>query len=380
MQYRKFGRLDWMASALGFGAMRLPLDGPDQADVNVAEAVKMIRYAIDQGVNYVDTGYPYHKGVSERVVGLALRDGYRQKAKLTTKLLVRLVETAADFDRLLNEQLERLQVESLDFYLLHGLTGQSWRRVRELGVLSWAERRMAQDRFNHLGFSFHDDYEAFKEIVDGYDHWALAQVQYNYMDTENQAGRKGVEYAAGKGLAVVVMEPLRGGRLAKEPPEAVARAWATAARPRSRAEWGLLWVWDQPEVSLVLSGMSTMEQVVENVAIAGRSRPGLLDAGDLALIARVKDAFNSLRPVPCTRCGYCQPCPNGVDIPSIFRIYDEAMMYQNLPNGRLVYGSPMGIDQETRADRCLDCGQCVEACPQKIAIPDWLKKIHATLK
>ena len=378
MQYRKFGKMDWEVSALGFGAMRLPLNGTDQANVNVPESVRMIRYALDHGVNYIDTGYPYHGGMSERIVGQALQDGYRQKTKLATKMLVRLAQSAADFDRLLNEQMERVQTK-LDFYLLHGLNLQSWRRIRDLGVLGWAEKQMAQGSFQHFGFSFHDEYDAFKEIVDGYDNWALSQVQYNYMDADKQAGRRGVEYAAGKGLAVVVMEPLRGGMLAKEPPQAVAKVWASAARERSRAEWGLLWVWNQPEVSVALSGMSTMEQVVENVAIAGRSGPGKLDSADLAMLSRVKDAFVGLRPVPCTNCGYCQPCPSGVEIPRIFHLYDESTMYDNPRMGRLGYSSPMGLAPEHRADKCTECGECVEKCPQKIAIPEWLKKVHAAL-
>ena len=208
MNYRKFGKLDWKVSALGFGAMRLPLVGGAHDKVDEPEAIRMIRYAIDHGVNYLDTAYPYHGGQSERIVGNALKDGYRAKMKLATKLPVRMVESAQDFDRFFNQQLERLQTDKLDFYLFHGLSAQSWAKVRDMQILKWAETQMAKGRFAHLGFSFHDSYDAFKGIIDDYDNWTLCQIQYNYMDVENQAGRRGVEYAASKGLAIVVMEPL----------------------------------------------------------------------------------------------------------------------------------------------------------------------------
>ncbi len=269
MQYRDFGKLDWKASALGFGAMRLPLKDKDPADVDEPESIRMIRYAIDRGVNYLDTAYMYHGGHSEDIVGRALKDGYREKMKLATKMPVRMAESASDFDRLLNEQLERLGTK-IDFYLLHGLNRQSWTKVRDLGVLRWAEGAMADGRFDYLGFSFHDNLEAFKSIIDDYDNWTLGQIQYNYMDVEYQAGTEGLKYAADRGLAVVVMEPLRGGKLARAP-EQVAGVWESAPQNRSAVEWALQWVWDQPEVSIALSGMSAMEQVLENVDIANRS-------------------------------------------------------------------------------------------------------------
>jgi predicted aldo/keto reductase-like oxidoreductase len=381
MQYRTFGRLDWKVSALGFGAMRLPVIGNDQSTIDQPEAIKMIRYAIDHGVNYLDTGYPYHNGQSERVVGLALKDGYRQRMRLTTKLPARMVEKAEDFDRFFNEQLERLQVDKLDNYLLHGLNTQNWPKVRDLGVLRWAEKKMAQGRFDYIGFSFHDNFETFKSIVDAYDNWTLAQIQYNYVDVNNQAGRRGVEYAANKRLAIVVMEPIRGGRLSRKPPEKVAQTWGDALSRRSQAEWALSWVWNQPEISLALSGMSTMEQVVENVAVADRSGATMLTPSELALIDRVREAYKSSNPVPCTGCNYCQPCPNGVAIPAIFELYNEANVYAESRQGRANYQGmgPRGMKAEQRADNCVECGTCVEACPQQIDIPDWLKKAHAFL-
>jgi hypothetical protein len=381
MQYRKFGKLKWKVSALGFGAMRLPVIGSDQANVNEAESIRMMRYAIDHGVNYLDTAWFYHSGQSERVVGKALKDGYRDKMKLATKLPARVIEKAEDFDRYFNEQFERLQINKLDFYLLHGLNSQSWPKIRDFGVLKWAEKKMAEGRFDYLGFSFHDNYDTFKQIVDGYDNWTLSQVQYNYVDVNNQAGRRGVEYASGKGLAVVVMEPIRGGRISRKPPEKVAKAWGDALQKRSQAEWALLWVWNQPEVSVALSGMSAMEQVVENVAVAERSGPGILTTDELSMIDRVRQAYNDSSPIPCTACNYCMPCPNGVEIPRIFEMYNEATVYGGMRQARSRYQGqgPGGFKKEQRADQCVECGECVEACPQKIPIPDWLKKAHEAL-
>lgn len=381
MQYRNFGKLKWKASALGFGAMRLPIIGNDQSNVDHAESIRMIRYAIDQGINYLDTGYPYHNGQSERVVGLALKDGYRQKMKLATKLPARMVEKPEDFDRFLSEQLDRLQMDKLDFYLLHGLTAQSWPKVRDFGIIPWAEKKMSQGLFDYLGFSFHDNYDTFKVIIDSYDNWTLSQIQYNYVDVNNQAGRRGVEYAASKGLAIVVMEPIRGGRLSRKPPERVAEAWGNALNLRTQAEWALSWVWNQPEISLALSGMSNMEQVKENLASAEKSRVQMLSSDDLARIDRVREAYQNSNPVPCTSCNYCQPCQNGVAIPGIFEIYNEAIVYGETRQGRANYQGfgPRGLKPEQRADQCIECGTCVEACPQKIAIPEWLKKAHTFL-
>jgi len=375
MQYRKLGKLDWQVSVLGFGVMRLPLADKETEKVDEPESVRMMRYAIDHGVNYLDTAYAYHEGQSEGILGRALKDGYRERVKVATKLPVWLVEDAKDFDRYLNEQLERLQMEKIDFYFLHGLNSQRWPKMRDLGVIRWAERAMADGRFDHLSFSFHDNFETFKQIVDAYDNWTSAQVQYNYMDVDYQAGRRGVEYAASKGLAVVVMEPIRGGQLAK-PRGSVAEVWGSAAQKRSPAAWALLWVWNQPEISLVLSGMSTMEQVVENVALADSARPGILSPEELALVDRAREAYKGLAPIPCTNCKYCMPCASGVDIPGILEIYNEATIYEDLENARWFYEQ---LKEEQRADQCARCGECTDACPQEIDIPEWLEKAHAFL-
>ena len=376
MKYRKFGKLDWQVSVLGFGVMRLPLIDNNQAQINEPEAMKMIHYAIDNGLNYIDTGYFYHGGQSEVFVGKALKGGYQAKVKVATKMPCFAVKSADDFDRFFDEQLKRLDMPKIDFYLLHGLGAASWHRLRDLGIINWAEKKMAHGYFDNFAFSFHDEYPAFKEIIDSYDNWAFAQVQYNYMDVNRQAGIQGVKYANAKNLGVVVMEPLRGGVLAKKPPESVAKVWE-ATQQMSLAEWGLQWLWDQPEISVVLSGMSTMEQVQENMAAAERSEVGKFNQADLNLFERVREAYKNLYPIPCTGCRYCMPCPNDVAIPSIFEIYNDGVAYNVANWGRGRYIDSL-LDGR-RGDSCVQCNICVDACPQKIDIPDWLEKIHALL-
>jgi len=374
MQYRRFGALGWQVSALGFGAMRLPTLGQPDA-IDEPEAIRMLRYAIDHGVNYVDTAYPYHGGKGERVVGLALQDGYRERVHLATKLPVMRVTCADDFDRFLDEQLERLRVSYLDLYLFHGLRRARWEIVEHFGLLARAERALADGRIHHLGFSFHDSLELFEQIIDGYDNWSMCQIQYNYMNETEQAGTEGLRYAAARGLAVAVMEPLLGGRLAN-PPAAVQRIWDEAPVRRSPAEWALQWVWNQPEVSVVLSGMSTMAQVEENVAAAERSAVGALSAEELAIVGRVRDAYAGLAPIPCTRCGYCMPCPNGVDIPTNFNIYNEGHMYAEPERARWRY---QRLAETARASACIACRQCEEQCPQHIPISEWMPTVDEVL-
>jgi predicted aldo/keto reductase-like oxidoreductase len=378
MKYRKFGKLDWEVSALGFGAMRLPVIDEDQAKIDEPEAIRMIRHASDNGVNYIDTAYTYHMGHSEVLVGRALKDGYREKMKVVTKLPARMIEKAEEFDRILGEQIQKLDVGMIDFYLLHGLNKESWEKVRDFNVLKWAEQQMAKGLIGRLGFSFHDDYPVFKEIIDAYDNWVLAQVQYNYMDVNEQAGRRGVEYASGKGIAVVVMEPLRGGKLSKEPPVPVAKVWADAPSKLAPVEWAWRWIWNQPEIPVALSGMSTMEQVVQNVALADRYEAGNLSASELKLYDKAREAYNSLSPVPCTNCRYCMPCPNNVEIPRVFQMYNDAVMYDDVRTGQFMYNSPF-FPPDQRADNCIECAECLEKCPQNIDIPDWLKKAHEAL-
>jgi predicted aldo/keto reductase-like oxidoreductase len=377
MQYRTFGRLEWKPSALGFGAMRLPTIDGDPSRIDEPEATRMVRFAIDQGVNYVDTAYPYHQGSSEPFLGRALQEGYRERIRLATKLPCWKVEGTGDFDRYLDEQLERLGTAHIDFYLLHGLNADSWAKVHDLEVLAWAEGALADGRIGHLGFSFHDQYEVFKEIVDASELWTFCQIQYNFMDVEYQAGTRGLQYAARRGLAVVVMEPLRGGLLARNVPGPVQQVWDGAPRQRTPADWALQWVWNRPEVSVVLSGMSTMEQVEENVASASESGPGTLTEKELALVARAREEYRQLARIPCTGCQYCQPCPQGVNIPRIFDIYNDALIYGDEQGARMSYGL---LEEEQRADLCVECGECLDKCPQQIEIPHWLSTAHELLR
>ncbi len=373
MKLRTCGRLDFKPSALGFGAMRLPTIGDDPANIDTPKAEAMIRYALDHGVNYIDTAYAYHGGASETFLGKLLQGADRHRAKIATKLPAWKVETADDFDRVFDEQLTRLDRDAVDFYLLHALNEKSWTKLRDLGVLPWAERQMAHGRIAHLGFSFHDKLHVFKDIVNAYEGWSLCQIQYNYVDVEHQAGRAGLHYAAQRGLGVVIMEPLRGGQLAKEPPPQVATLWNEADRPWSHVAWSLHWLWDQAEVSLVLSGMSNLAQVKENVVEAGRSGPGILTDEERALLARIREAFRAQRPVPCTGCGYCLPCPSGVAIPRVFEQYNNAVVFDDLRRGKLGYRM---MDASKRADRCTACQACEAQCPQGITVSSWMPKIH----
>src|SRR4030042_5470255 len=364
MQYRPFGKLDFKVSALGFGCMRLPTIEANRSKIDEPEATRMLLYAIDNGVNYLDTGYPYHDGESERLLGRVLQDGYRERVKLATKLLVRIGSEASAFHRLLNEQLERLQTDHVDVYLLHGLRKNLWDRAYEVGVLDWLEKTRADGRIRAVGFSFHDTFETFKEIIDAYDGWNMCQIQYNYMNETYQAGTRGVRYAASKGLAVVVMEPLLGGRLVT-PPQSIQHLWDTTDRKRSPVEWALQWLWDQPEISLVLSGMSAMQQVQENVARADRAKVASLTQAELDLISTVRDTYALLSAVPCTSCGYCMPCPNGVDIPRNLSLLNSAIMYDSMSElrGRYMHVFP-GQDESVLASSCIQCPEGEDKGPQ----------------
>lgn len=379
MHYRRFGKLDWKVSALGFGCMRFPTEDDDRmsAKIKEGEAIRMLRHAIDEGVNYVDTAYPYHGGRSEIVVGKALRDGYREKVRLATKLPVWQVTCAADFDRLLNEQLKKLQTDHIDFYLLHALGKKRWDEiVLKHDLPGQAAKALKDGRIGHLGFSFHDVYGAFEEIVNGSDQWSFCQIQYNYMDTESQAGMRGLKLAAAKGLAVVVMEPLMGGRLA-DPPRDVREAMDGSKVRRTPAAWALRWLWDQPEVSVVLSGMSAMAQVEENLGIAAEAHVGCMREGEQALIARARELYQARTVIPCTRCNYCMPCPNGVFIPANFEIFNYAHLFDDVATARFRY--QVFLNESERSGSCIACGLCEEQCPQKIAISEWMPKVSALL-
>lgn len=373
MQFRQFGKLGIKVSALGFGAMRLPVIAGDYSKIDEKSAIEMIRCAIDNGVNYVDTAWGYHGGNSELVVGKALQDGYREKTYLATKLPSWLIKKEEDMDHYLNEQLKKLGTDHIDFYLLHGLNRSRWENYKKLNVFGWIEKVKAEGKIKHIGFSFHDDYDVFKDIIDDYDKWDFCQIQYNYMDAKIQAGERGLKYAAGKGLAVVIMEPIRGGRLAGQPPKQVMDLWNSAENKKTPAEWALEWLWNQKEVSVVLSGMSTMEQVKQNLGYADKSGINSLNGEELKLVERVRGTYKKLQPVPCTGCNYCMPCPNGVNIPRNFSLYNESHMFNVLDD----YKNEYNHLNEAKASSCASCGNCESACPQKLSIIDLLKNVAA---
>jgi uncharacterized protein len=372
MQYRPFGKLDFQVSALGFGAMRLPMQTEgDTQRIDEAEAIRMMRYAIDQGVNYIDTAYAY--GDSEMVVGKALRDGYRDRVKIATKMPIWLVQQPADLDVYLDEELERLRTEHIEFYLIHAIWKERWQRVQELNIFEWAEKAKADGRIGHLCFSYHDDLSLFKQVIDAYD-WAMCLMQYNYMNEDVQAGTAGVAYAARKGVAVVVMEPLLGGLLVR-PPMNVKPLWDQAGK--DPVDMALQWLWNKPEISAVLSGMSTFEQVQQNLASADRSGVNSLTPADSGLMRRVRAAYETAQSIPCTKCGYCLPCPQGVNIPYNFELYNEGTLYDNLGVSAPLYN--WHFQEHEKASNCIDCDICETRCPQSVPISDWMPKVHQTL-
>lgn len=360
MNYRKFGNTGAEVSALGFGCMRFPTVNQDGKEViDEARAISMVREAIDAGVNYIDTAYPYHEGQSEFVVGKALQDGYREKVYLADKCPVWMLKKEEDFEKYLDEQLEKLGVDYIDFYLLHALEKPRFEElVKKYNLVKHMEAAKAAGKIKHIGFSFHDSVEVFKEIIDYYDGWEFCQIQYNYVDVHDQAGTEGLRYAAKKGLGVVIMEPLRGGKLADVAPH-LADAFPKSKTP---VEWALDFLWDQPEVSLLLSGMSAEQQVKDNLEYAGRSSVGMLSDEEREIYKEAKKIFDTMARVKCTKCAYCMPCPAGIDIPGTFAILNSTVT-EGKEKAKEAYDK-----LETKADACLKCLRCEQVCPQHIGI------------
>ncbi len=377
MYYRKFGSKDFEVSELGFGCMRLPLTDGDQKHIDEEESIKMIRYAIDSGVNYIDTAYPYHGGMSELLVGKALKDGYRQKVNLATKSPVWLVEKREDFDRYLDEQLKKLQTDHIDMYLLHALGMERWKKIKNLGVFDFIEKALKNGKIRNIGFSFHDEFKVFKEIVDAYK-WDFCQIQFNYLDEHYQAGLGGLKYASKKGMAVIVMEPIKGGKLANRLPRQAVEIFKDVKPEETPAEWALRWVWNHPEVSLLLSGMSAMDQVVENIKIASNALPDALSKEEMDAIDEAKNIFKSRLKVDCTACNYCMPCPNGVHIPDVFRLYNDASIFDEFEASSRDYRYL--IENKFDASQCIECGDCEKVCPQHLPIRQLLKEADKALR
>ena len=380
MLYRRMPKNGDELSILGFGCMRLPMK---EGKIDEARAIAQIRYAIDQGVNYVDTAWPYHGGESEPLLGKALEDGYRKKVKLATKLPSWLITSRQDMDRYLAAQLEKLGTDQIDYYLVHSLDGASWDRLAQLEVRSFLDRAKADGRIVNPGFSFHGLAADFKRIVDAYP-WVFSQIQFNYLDENYQAGSAGLGYAASKGLGVIVMEPLRGGSLASVVPPAVEALWKESKIRRTPAEWALRWVWNRPEVTVILSGMNDEKHIQENLRLASEAHAGSLTEAELRLVERVGRKYRELMKVGCTGCGYCMPCPSGVLIPGCFEEYNKLHMFGTRDESRFIYAlrmSGMLVDgRPMYASQCAECGTCLDKCPQKIQIPAVLKQVAAEME
>lgn len=375
--YRNFGKTGKKVSILGFGCMRLPILDDRPENINEPLATAMLRYAIDHGVNYVDTAYPYHKGMSEVAVGNALKDGYRDQVYLATKLPSWLIQKKEDFDKFLDEQLQRLQTDRIDFYLLHGIHRNFWENLTNLDVFEFLDSAVEDGRIGHAGFSFHDEFEFFREVVDSYN-WDFSQIQYNYIDQEFQAGMAGLEYAASKDMGTAIMEPLRGSCLTSNIPLDIQAIWNRAEVKRSLAEWALLFLWDQPEVNVVLSGMSAMEHVIDNINIAENGYVNVLTDDERNLIEEVREAYSARIHVGCTGCNYCMPCPGGVDIPLNLNLLNDVYVYQNMqkPSGNYSFL----ISKRMSASFCTQCGECEEKCTQNIPIRKYLKEAVETFE
>lgn len=387
MKHRKMGSLNWEASALGFGCMRLPPRRLMPMRADTMKSVEIIRHGIDLGINYLDSAWVYHLGDSEKIIGEALKNGYREKVKIATKLPTFLVRSRDDFDHYLKSSLERLQTDYIDFYMFHNLNRGSFEKVKQLGLIDKMREAKENGLIRHVGFSFHDSLPVFREVIDYYP-WDTAQIQYNYMDTGVQATTEGLKLAHSKGVAVVVMEPLKGGRLVNPPQEALDVMKASGI-DRTPIDWALQFLWDRPEVSLVLSGMGSMQMVDENCAYADRSGINSLGEAEEKVISEVAEIFRKKILIPCTACSYCMPCPAGVDIPGNFAILNNMSTessglrrYMQKRNYGRLAKSLKNVDKTKlngNASICINCGECLEKCPQHIKIPTELKKTHEIL-
>ncbi|MEW5816567.1 MAG: aldo/keto reductase [Spirochaetota bacterium] len=375
MEYRTIAGVK--VSLFGMGLMRLPMKNADSipfgSDVDEAEAIKMIRYAADNGVNYFDTAYPYHGGQSETILGRALQGRYREEVTIATKLPSWQIKSYKDIGKKFNEQLVKLKTDYIDFYLLHSLNKDYWARLKDLGVLDFLDRAKEEGKIRCAGFSFHDETSLFKKIIDAYQ-WDFCQIQFNYLDENAQAGKEGLTYAGRKGVPVIVMEPLKGGKLAQSSPE-VQGVWDTSLRRRSPVEWAFKWLYTKPEVAVILSGVSTLNQLKENIKIFNTIKDDPLLESDLELIKAVKKVYESKIKVDCTGCNYCMPCPSGVGIPSVFGTYNNEFMFGKTDNRKSMY-EILFIKRNCDASLCTECGECEAVCPQHLAIIEKLKEAH----
>lgn len=377
MLYRKIPKTGDELSILGFGCMRFPTN--KDGSVNEGKAIEQIHYAIDNGVNYFDTAWPYHGGVSEAILGRALQEGYREKVKIATKLPSWKIKDRADMDSYLDRQLDRLGTDRVDYYLLHALNGISWDKLLDQGVIEFLDTALKDGRIGNAGFSFHGTLEDFKRIVDGYS-WTFCQIQYNFLDQEYQAGTEGLRYAASRDMGVMIMEPLRGGNLGlPTSPPAIGEIWDSADVRRTPVEWALRWIWNHPEVTVVLSGMNDDAHIRENMEIAKEAQPGSLTTAECGIVDKAAAKYQELMKVNCTGCGYCLPCPEGVLIPWIFEVYNKMHLFGNEEEAKFIYAirlsGTISGDKPGYASECVQCDECLEKCPQGIEISEMLETI-----
>lgn len=365
-------------SILGFGCMRLPMKG---SSFDEPRAVAMIRDSIEKGVNYFDTAYIYQNGKNEILLGNALSGGYRERVKIATKLPPFMVNKLDNAKKILSTQLTRLQTNYIDYYLLHMLTDKPmFDRLLSLGVLKWLEELKKEGTIRNIGFSFHGSKTDFELIVKAYP-WDFCQIQYNYLDENNQATKSGLQLAASLGIPVIIMEPLRGGKLVNNLPKEVKDTFSEFNKERSPVEWALRWIWNHPEVSVVLSGMSDEEQLADNIRIAGDAKEDSLSEEELQMFGKVKAVMLEKTKVPCTACGYCMPCPAGVNIPGCFSSYNDKYLL-NEKHVRWYYAQTLGAMsvKPAYASMCIECGKCESHCPQNIAIREELKTVSKEME
>ena len=363
-------------SLLGYGCMRFSKSG---GSIDLAKTEKEILAAVESGVNYFDTAYIYPG--SEAALGEILeRNGLHSRVHIATKLPQYLIRNASAPDKYFSEQLKRLRTDHIDYYLMHMLTDMTaWKKLEKLGIREWIAGKKASGEIRNIGFSFHGNTDMFLQILDAYD-WDFCQIQYNYMDEASQAGRTGLKAAAAKGIPVIIMEPLRGGKLVDLLPEKAKELIAADPKGRTAAELAFRWLWDQPEVTCVLSGMNSLEMVRENCRIASEAEAGEFTEEDHALIGRIRSLINEKIRVPCTGCAYCMPCPQGVDIPGAFRCYNEMFMEKKAV-GRNEYFQVVSLRREAAfPSQCVACGRCEQHCPQHIAIIEELKHADRALR
>ena len=380
MQYRIMPKTKDKLSILGYGCMRFKTNSFGK--IAKENAIKQVRMAIDNGVNYLDTAYPYHRGESESFLGeYILKDGYREKVKVATKLPTYLVNKPQDMDKYLNKQLSKLKINNIDYYLLHSLDGPTWRKMLRFGVLDFMNRIKKEGKITYMGFSYHGTREDFYEIIDGYE-WDFCQIQYNYLDEYFQAGIDGLNYAYSKNIGVIVMEPLRGGQLVGAIPKEVQAIWNKAPIKRSPAEWAFRFIYNHPAVIVVLSGMSEDAHIIENIKIANQAKANSLTEHELAIINEVKETYQRLLKIGCTGCRYCIPCPVEIDIPYAFQTYNNHHMFGGRLSRRLMYARIVGMTSKKPkwTTMSIDCGKCEKACPQNLKIRDYFRYIQKDIE